>query len=545
EIDVEWSSAAAPSAAIVLASCANSVTFGGFIAIENLLSAEGTPPAIVSISYGESEAELGAAGNAFINSLYQEAVAAGVSLFVSSGDEGAASSDSDKTVATHGIAVSGFASTPYDVAVGGTDFGDTFAGVNSSYWSTANGTADESALSYIPEIPWNNSCASELISSFLGYSAAYGSSGFCNSSIGTGDFLTTTSGSGGPSGCASGAPSSEGVVGASCAGYAKPGWQRVVGNPSDGVRDIPDVSMFAANGVWDHYYVVCFSDTNRGGVSCTGVPDTWAGFGGTSVSSPIMAAIQALANQRSQQRQGNPNPTYYSIAATEYGASGDSACNSSLGNAVAGSCVFYDVTQGDMDVNCTGSNNCYTPSGSNGVLSTLSSAFSPAYPAATGWDFATGIGTVNAFNLVMSFPAGSPTPTPTATPTGTATSTPTPTATVTPVAEKLSISATIIHFGKVVVDATSKPKKITITNRKRKRALPVIVMGQESSVPGSFIVDDQCQTTLLPGEHCVLTIEFAPTTIGKQSATLMINDNAEKDPQRVTLSGTGKAAPAR
>jgi hypothetical protein len=125
------------------------------------------------------------------------------------------------------------------------------------------------------------------------------------------------------------------------------------------------------------------------------------------------------------------------------------------------------------------------------------------------------------------------------------TATPTPTATVTPVAEKLSISATTVSFGKVAVDTTSKPKKITITNHKRKSALPAIVGGQESSVPGVFIVDDQCRTTLLPGENCVLTIEFAPVTIGKQSATLMIDDNAQSDPQRVTLSGTGKADPAR
>ncbi|MFZ0660087.1 MAG: protease pro-enzyme activation domain-containing protein, partial [Candidatus Binataceae bacterium] len=125
EIDVEWSSAAAPSAAIELASCANtSTTFGGFIALENLLDAAGTPPAIVSISYGESEADLGVTENLFINLLYQQATAAGVSVFVSSGDEGAASSDANADIATHGIAVSGFASTPYDVAVGGTDFGD-------------------------------------------------------------------------------------------------------------------------------------------------------------------------------------------------------------------------------------------------------------------------------------------------------------------------------------------------------------------------------------------------------------------------------------
>jgi hypothetical protein len=71
---------------------------------------------------------------------------------------------------------------------------------------------------------------------------------------------------------------------------------------------------------------------------------------------------------------------------------------------VASTCIFYDVTQGDMDVNCTGRDNCYLPSGTNGVLSTLDSSYSPSYGATTGWDFATGIGSVNAANLVNNWP---------------------------------------------------------------------------------------------------------------------------------------------
>jgi hypothetical protein len=51
---------------------------------------------------------------------------------------------------------------------------------------------------------------------------------------------------------------------------------------------------------------------------------------------------------------------------------------------VAMSCIFYDVTLGDIDAVCTGSNNCYTPSGTNGVLSTSNSSYAPAYGAATG-----------------------------------------------------------------------------------------------------------------------------------------------------------------
>jgi hypothetical protein len=80
--------------------------------------------------------------------------------------------------------------------------------------------------------------------------------------------------------------------------------------------------------------------------------------------------------------------------------SGDSSCNSTKGNQVASSCIFYDVTLGDIDVNCTGSHNCYLPSGKNGVLSTSKNSYSKAYGTTSGWDFATGIGTVNASNLL-------------------------------------------------------------------------------------------------------------------------------------------------
>ena len=409
-LDAEWASAAAPSAAIELASCSDTnTTFGGLIALQNLLNESSTPPAIVSISYGECEAYNGASANAAYSSAYQQAVSEGVSVFVSSGDEGAASCDADESSATHGIGVSGFASTPYNVAVGGTDFGDSYANTNNSYWNTSNTSTYGSALSYIPEIPWNDSCASTLIASYEGYGATYGSSGFCNSVNGEG-FLTVVSGSGGPSGCATGTPSTSGVVSGTCKGYGKPSWQSILGNPSDGVRDIPDVSLFAANGVWGHYYVFCWSDTANGGASCSGAPNGWAGAGGTSFSSPIMAGIQALVNQKTGSKWGNPNPVYYQLAASEYGSSGNPSCSSTSGNSVANSCIFYDVTQGDMDVNCTGTNNCYKPSGTNGVLSASSSSYSKAYGTTTGWDFATGIGTVNAYNLATNWNSGVVTP---------------------------------------------------------------------------------------------------------------------------------------
>ncbi len=400
-LDAEWASASAPSAAIVMAACAGTTTtFGGLIALQNLINASTPPPSIMSISYGQCETVNGVAANVMYNSAYQLAVAEGVSVFVAAGDSGAAGCDNNVAEATHGIAVNAFASTPNNVAVGGTDFSDTYSRTNTIYWNLNNTSTFGSAISYIPEIPWNDSCAGALFSASQGYSPTYGSTSLCNDPF-YGPLVTTTvAGGGGPSQCASGVPSTSGVVSGSCAGWPKPSWQKLLGNPPDGLRDTPDVSLFASDGsLWTHYYVFCWSDTTNGGAACGSDPSAWSGGGGTSFASPIMAGIQALINQKAGGPQGNPAPVYYQLAAAEYGSSGSSSCNSDKGNAVASNCIFYDVTLGDMDVDCVGPN-CYLGGGSVGVLSTSNSSFAPAYGTATGWDFATGIGTVNAANLV-------------------------------------------------------------------------------------------------------------------------------------------------
>jgi subtilase family serine protease len=408
-LDAEWASAAAPSAAIQMAACADtSTTFGGLIAFQNLINGS-APPSIVSISYGQCETVNGETANAAYNAAYQQAVAEGISVFVAAGDSGAAGCDNGAAEATRGIGVNAFASTPYNVAVGGTDFSDTFAGTNLSYWNSTNTPTFGSAASYIPEIPWNDSCASELVSAYFGYSPTYGPTSLCNDPFLGSLLLTTVAGGGGPSQCATGTPSTAGVVSGSCAGWAKPSWQAVLGNPNDGVRDTPDVSLFAADGLWSHYYVFCWSDIAGGGASCGSDPSAWSGAGGTSFGSPIMAGIQALINQKAGGPQGNPAPIYYQLAAAEYGASGSASCNSSNGAGVAANCIFYDVTQGDIDVDCLGPN-CYLGGGAVGVLSTSNNSFAPAYGTSLGWDFATGIGTINAANLVNNWPTSGPPP---------------------------------------------------------------------------------------------------------------------------------------
>ena len=400
-LDAEWASAAAPGAAIVVASCLNTeATSGLYIAGQNLVNSS-APPAIVSISYGQCEAENGASFNASQNMLYQQAVAEGTSIFVASGDENAASCDAGGTNATHGIGVSGFASTPYNVAVGGTDFGDVYNGTTNQYWSSANTSTYGSALSYIPEIPWNDSCAGSLLANSMGYSTVYGTGGFCNSSTALlYGYLVVAGGSGGPSNCATGTPSIVGVASGTCQGYAKPSWQTgVAGIANDGVRDIPDVAMFASDGAaWGHYAVICFTDASNGGYPCKGAPVNWAGVGGTSLATPIMAGVQALINQNTGSAQGNPNPVYYSMAATVPSA-------------------FHSVTQGDITVNCNGPRNCFGYAGNvdygragrifettyGGALSTSTTSFAPAYGTGGSWNFASGLGSVDVNNLVTNW----------------------------------------------------------------------------------------------------------------------------------------------
>src|SRR5262249_36584588 len=146
---------------------------------------------------------------------------------------------------------------------GGTDFGDIYAHAGATYWSQANQVGAGSppygsALSYIPEIPWNSSCGSVLTSlRASGSPVTYGANGFCNSGIANNlGLITTAGGSGGPSGCATGTPQHSGVVGGTCKGWPKPSWQKALGVPADGVRDTPDVSLFSSFYPWGHSFFV-------------------------------------------------------------------------------------------------------------------------------------------------------------------------------------------------------------------------------------------------------------------------------------------------
>jgi subtilase family serine protease len=270
DLDMEWSGGVAKGAAIKLVVSANTNSSDGITLSAQYIVDNNLAP-VMSLSYGLCEADMGTA-NAFYYSLWSQAASQGISVFVATGDSGSAGCDAPQstgskgqnttTPASGGFAVNGLASSPYNVAVGGTEFNEG----SGSYWNTANGTNDVSAKSYIPEVVWNES--------------SYTTSGASGNGLwaGGGGYSTL---------------------------YPTPAWQTGKGVPTvDPVggghhRYLPDVSLSAAG--HDGYLVY--------------IEGSLYLVGGTSASTPSMAGIMAILVQRAGARQGNPNLKFYPIAA--------------------------------------------------------------------------------------------------------------------------------------------------------------------------------------------------------------------------------------
>ena len=284
--------------------------------------------------------------------------------------------------------VNGIASTPYTVSVGGTDFDDV--GTASTYFNATNApTTQLSAKSYIPELPWTGSCAQNGLTGCAGGVRTRGAD--------------IVGGAGGPSNCATqtGNPTNTNAcIGG--VGVPKPSWQAGPGVPADGVRDQPDVSLFASNVIHGAGYVVCEGDAVSSGSCDLNSPfQHFILLGGTSLSSPSFAGIMALVNQKTGQRQGNANPVLYALAAVA-----GNSCNSSLPGTITNTaCIFYDVTKGNNAAACGAEilrrRSCSSKTnGVPGVTVDPNNPTTEAWTTTTGYDMATGLGTVNAANLV-------------------------------------------------------------------------------------------------------------------------------------------------
>ena len=262
DLDTEWSGAVARNATIkVVISKTTNPTDGVDLSAQYIVNHDLAP--VMSTSFGLCEDHMGSSNLAFYNSLWSQAAAQGITSFVSSGDSGAAGCDAPSSGSGSGRAVSGLCTTPFDVCVGGSQFNDTSN--PGAFWATSNDpTTKASALSYIPEIAWNESAH-----------------------VAGGDGLWSTGG------------------GASNV-YSKPSFQSAPGVPTDGQRDVPDVALTAA----DHDGYLGYSAGNL------------VRFSGTSASSPAFAGILALVVQSTGARQGNANTVFYPMATRQLNGTG-------------------------------------------------------------------------------------------------------------------------------------------------------------------------------------------------------------------------------
>ncbi len=503
-LDVEWSGSVATGSPIVLvvtgqnqAGTVDTVYDSAQYVVENHIAN------ILNVSYGLCELAQGTAQNVAFYDLWQSAAAEGIAVFVAAGDSGSPACDQGGDYigwpysAQYGLSVSGLASTPYNVAVGGTDFSWCKPTINSAgnvvgcpssntgaspYWNTSstnagNSSTGQSAVGYIPEIPWNDTCMNPILATFLnsillyeGYpsganpeatcnviqndwlSIYIGNSSYYSSSNGPmlAPYIDTVGGSGGASNCVVNTTSANSTSIGACQtsstttgtangsiplyndGWVKPSWQAdaegTVGVPNDGVRDLPDVSFFAADGYLNSAYLACIS-ANGACIYPNNTEEVYEEFGGTSIASPEMAGVMALINQKVGSPQGLPLAELYQLA----GQQNYSDCSSETVSNSNTNCYFHSIDQGTNSMPCDlgatvggvnynngwvssqtyagiNSPNC-TALNSGDTVGTLTStsvqsSANPngvAYNAVTGYNMATGLGSLNVFNVLNSW----------------------------------------------------------------------------------------------------------------------------------------------
>ncbi len=261
ELDIEWAGAVARNATIMFVNSPDAFTSAEY-AIDNDVAP------VLSITYGLCEAQTDTNTVTTLNAEFQKANAKGITVVAASGDAGAADCDEPTdpnakpvTVAKLGLAVDFPGSSPFVTAIGGTEFNEG----TGTYWSTSNNRSGGSALSYIPEMAWNDTTAGGDLAA-------------------TGGGVSTL--------------------------FAKPSWQQGTGVPADGKRDVPDVSLDSSADHEGFLYCTAGWCTNgfRNASSDLDI------VGGTSVSTPSFAGIVALINQKTNGTQGNINSTLYSLA---------------------------------------------------------------------------------------------------------------------------------------------------------------------------------------------------------------------------------------
>jgi subtilase family serine protease len=373
-LSVEIAGAVAPKATVNYYLAGGS-DFQNAIVLAALRAVEDNQASVLSVAYHNCEQLLGPSGNQFWSSLWEQAAAQGQTVLVSSGDEGPAACGAeisvDGQITYLGPSISGLASTPWNVAVGASDFyySDYATGAPSAAgdWNASNDANFGSLKTPLPEQPWDEELGLNVP---LFFGDSVGIIGIIN------PLAFGESTGGGASNCSQLTPSlGPGGLPYTCvSGYSKPSWQNAPGVPADGARDIPDISVLAADGANLSAYAVCVEVNDCAAVS-SGQPQVTLA-GGPAASTAAMAGIMALINQK-YGRQGQANFVLYALAQQQPS-------------------VFHDVTVGTNDVVCVMSApNCTTQ-----VPNTTGEYSFGVYNAGVGYDLASGLGSVDVNALV-------------------------------------------------------------------------------------------------------------------------------------------------
>ena len=359
DLDLEYSSTIAKGAQVYFVYTGNNNNFGAFDSIVYAIDQKIAP--IISSSYGDCEPNLGQSEYTSYNASLEQAAAQGQTVVSAAGDEGSTDCygeyKSTQTTQNEQLAVDFPGSSQYVTSVGGTEFpaADVASGNNTYFDAQSSTDVISSAKSYIPEMVWNDDVAAGA--------ASVGCTG---------------------KGCA---PLSAGGGGVSIF-TTQPSWQSGtvagVAIASPGHRMVPDIAMTASP--YNAPLAFCTSDktfwsTSQTGSCTDGLRDGSAGVltvgGGTSFEAPTFSALVAIINQaKNSTGQGVVNPTLYSIAATS-----------------AYSTAFHDIT-----------------SGGNQCLSGAAYCSSPGttdFAAVPGYDEASGLGSIDFFNLLTAWPNSS------------------------------------------------------------------------------------------------------------------------------------------
>jgi hypothetical protein len=456
DLDIDWIGVTAPNAIIDYVSCASTSTSDGTdLSLTYVINSLSDTVSAMSSSYGGCEPAGGTTEEQFYASLFGQAVAQGQTVVVAAGDSGSDACDrgngdgpnSGQDLGETGISVQSQSSSQYAVAAGGSDFSDIYQNNTTNYWGLLNGAGFSSALSYIPEMAWNNTCSDTLLVDYYafndGITYSNGPEGLCNDTTNfSEEYPFTTLGGG--------------TGGVSLYVTPLPTWQSVYGVglnfTSTAHRNLPDISLYAAIGLWNHFLLYCQSEVAPCDYSNT--TDAFdLGVGGTSAVAPMLTGIIGLINEAwpsgvtgQPTRQGQPNYTFYALATSEYGSSSSEntsttapsayTCEGSNLNAVgtyssifsscnfqeinrtselgSSSCLASDNTGCLVDNNggacAKGTPNCYTNTSSDpyGILSVSTSTFESAYNQSGGYSAATGLGSLNIANLVNNWTSVTP-----------------------------------------------------------------------------------------------------------------------------------------